>query len=56
MGTGPMGSKSCNGLRVRAKFIRHGYVSYFFTEQRKDHEKIVKMISVQVGSGYWVVL
>lgn len=55
-GTGPMGSKSCSVLRVRAKFMRHRYVSAFFTRQRKDDEKIIKMVSVQVGSGYWVVL
>ena len=33
MGTGPMGSQSsccCPELRVRAKFIRHGYVTYFY--------------------------
>ena len=57
MGTGPMGSKSCNVLRVRAKFIRHRYVSYLFTRQRKEYAKtVIKMVSVQVGSGYWVVL
>ena len=44
MGTGPMGSTTHGQYELqwvegRAKFIRHRYVSYFFTRQRKDHVK-----------------
>ena len=42
VGTGPWAVKDCNGLRVRAKFIRRRYVSYFFTRQRKDHAEVIK--------------
>ena len=38
MGTGPVGSEELQRcVEDRAKFIRHGYVSYFFTRQRKDY-------------------
>ena len=57
MGTGTMGSKELKWVEGRTKFIRHRYVSYFFTRKRKDHfKKVVKMVSVQVGSGYRVVV
>ena len=57
MGTGPMGSEELQCVEGRAKFIRHRYVSYLFPRQWKDHgKKIIKMVSVQVRSGYWVVL
>ena len=40
MGTGPMGNEELQTwVEAMAKFIRHRYVSYFFTRQRKDHEK-----------------
>ena len=39
MGTGPMGSEELQWVEGRAKFIRHRYVSYFFTRQRKDNAK-----------------
>ena len=35
MGTGPVAGKSFNVLRVRAKFIRHKYVSYFLLDKGK---------------------
>ena len=41
MGTGPMGSQSCcckHGWRVRLN-LRHRYVSYLFTRQRKEYVK-----------------
>ena len=38
-GTEPIGSEELQWVEGRAKFIRHGYVSYFFTRQRKDHVK-----------------
>ena len=56
MGTGPMGSEELQWVEGRAKFMRHRYVSYFFVRQRKDHVKKVQMVSVQEGSGYWVVV
>ena len=37
--TGPMGSEELQGVEGRAKFVRHRYVSYFFTRQRKDDVK-----------------
>ena len=37
-GTGPMGSEEM-WFEGRAKFVRHRFVSYFFTRQRKDHVK-----------------
>uniref|UniRef100_A0A9L0RM99 Peroxisomal biogenesis factor 13 n=1 Tax=Equus caballus TaxID=9796 RepID=A0A9L0RM99_HORSE len=38
VGTGPRGGQSsccCPELRVRANFIRHGYVTYFYWKKRK---------------------
>jgi len=37
MGTGPMGSQSsccCPELRVRANFMSHGYMTYFYWKKK----------------------
>ena len=57
MGTGPMGTEGLQWVKGGVKFKRHRHARYFFTRQRKDHvRKSIKTVSVQVGSGYHVVV
>ena len=45
--------KSCHGLRVRDKIIRHRYMSYFFTRQRKDH--VETSLNLYQCTGVWLL-
>ena len=56
MGTGPRGSEELQWVEGRAKFKAQVCELSLYKIKERISKKVVKMVSVQVASGYPVVL